>query len=210
MSSAVNIVIIGAYLTLFAELTFLHVPSVASSRNILFGGGARRSGFSTRYRRIFDYSGPRKALLLGLPLCIVYALFAFPLIVIWLADNPFDDYLFNPRPVWQLLAMAMIIVGRGVTLAATFALRRTLTDSSSSSMLQTTGPFRWSRNPGLVGMYVFITGTWCAMPSALMLTGILVYMSYMHVKVRMEEDYLENRLGNAYSDYRDRTGRYLP
>lgn len=210
MSTVVNIVILGAYLTLLAELALLHVPSIASARNMFLCSDADRAGFSPRFRRLFDHSVLQKALLFGLPLGIIYALFAFPLIVIWQAGNPLDDELFEPGPALQLLTVIAVIAGRGITLAATIEMRRGGAELASSPVLRSSGPYRWSRNPGLVGMYLFVAGIWLAMPSALMLAAIVVYVAYMHVKVRMEEDYLENRLGQAYRDYRDRTGRYLP
>ena len=52
-------------------------------------------------------------------------------------------------------------------------------------------------------------GFWLAMPSVLFVLGIAVYMTHMHFKVRLEEDYLCNRFGSDFVHYRDNTPRYL-
>jgi protein-S-isoprenylcysteine O-methyltransferase Ste14 len=58
-------------------------------------------------------------------------------------------------------------------------------------------------------MYFFAIGLWLTTPSMAMLAAIGVYAAHMHFKVLMEEDFLANRFGQAYTDYRLRTGRYL-
>jgi protein-S-isoprenylcysteine O-methyltransferase Ste14 len=59
-------------------------------------------------------------------------------------------------------------------------------------------------------MYVFVAGLWLAAPSLTMLAGIVIYVVHMHFKVRMEENFLENRFGESYVAYCRRTSRYWP
>jgi protein-S-isoprenylcysteine O-methyltransferase Ste14 len=103
-----------------------------------------------------------------------------------------------------------VVCGRVLALGAVLTIRRANSQSDDSFYLHTTGPFRWSRNPGLLGMYLFVGGLWLITPSATLLLGIVLYVAYMDFKVRMEEDFLANRFGSSYAAYRLRTGRYLP
>jgi protein-S-isoprenylcysteine O-methyltransferase Ste14 len=59
-------------------------------------------------------------------------------------------------------------------------------------------------------MYTFVLGLWLATPSLAMLCGILVYVVHMDFKVRLEEDFLANTVGEGYRLYERRTRRYLP
>jgi protein-S-isoprenylcysteine O-methyltransferase Ste14 len=58
-------------------------------------------------------------------------------------------------------------------------------------------------------MYMFVSGLWLAAPSVAMLCGMAVYVVHMDFKVRMEEDYLGNTIGEPYRSYQQRTPRYL-
>ena len=100
-----------------------------------------------------------------------------------------------------------MIAGRALTLSSVFALRHYAADNHRA--LQTHSIFRWSRNPGLVGMYLMFLGFWLVMPSLWFALGLVVYVLHMHAKVRLEEDYLGNRFGADFTNYRDRTPRYL-
>ena len=111
---------------------------------------------------------------------------------------------------WQAAGVVLIVLGRIVTLYSVLTIRSGNRQREESFLLHTTGLFRWSRNPGLVGMYLFIVGLWLAMPSLAMAGGIVVYVVYMDFKVHMEEDFLLNQFGQEYANYRNRTGRYLP
>jgi protein-S-isoprenylcysteine O-methyltransferase Ste14 len=209
MSAWVAIALVAAYVSLGLELTVLHVPSVASTRGIWTSRAELVDGYSARFRRVFAWPRPLKLLALGLPLLIVYALYAYPLATLWLGRDLLADYLFTPRLATDLLGVALVVVGRTIALATVATLRRHDERPGDSVRLHVAGPFRWSRNPGLVGMYVFVAGLWLITPSATMLLGIVLYVLYMDFKVRMEEDFLANRFGNAYAEYRLRTGRYL-
>ncbi len=200
-------VAIACYLSLALELTVLHTPSVASSRRIWASDDAGLEFHSERYRRWFRLSPWQKTLRFVLPLVIVYAVFAYPLLELWRGPAVFGDFLYAPDTLAEIAAVSMLIAGRALTLGSVFALRRFA--AAGHRALQTRWVFRVSRNPGLVGMYVMFIGFWLAMPSASFALGILVYMLHMHFKVRLEEDYLVNRFGGDFSRYRDRTPRYL-
>ncbi|MGI9270613.1 MAG: methyltransferase family protein [Woeseiaceae bacterium] len=198
-----------AYALLLLELLFLHVPSVASSRNILVTDAGSAEDFSPRIRKVFGFGIFRKTLQYVLPLLLVYATFAFPLLVIWTENNPLNDNLFVPSVWVQSSGILLLLAGRAVTLVTSWRMRRLSMTSNQTSQLDTGGVFRRSRNPGLVGMYAFIIGIWLNIPSISMAIGIIVYIVYMHQKVRIEEDFLSHRFGDEYDKYCRETGRYL-
>lgn len=207
MTSFVAAVAALAYASLLLELTVLHVPSVASSSRIWAPRPGDTTAYSPRYRRLLRSSKLWK-LLVSLPLVFVYAVFLYPIALIATGEDLLGDFLFQPVLLTNALAAALMLSGRVVSLTAALTLRRYVS-SDNSIGLHTGGVFRWSRNPGLVGMYSFALGLWLAAPSLSLLCAILVYIAYMHFKVRMEEDYLQMRFGDAYAQYSRRTRRYL-
>jgi protein-S-isoprenylcysteine O-methyltransferase Ste14 len=209
MTPWVTLIVLGGYLSLLIELTFLHVPSVASSRRIYLASAELVDGFSPKYQRVFGWPFAAKVLVFGSPLLVIYAVYAYPLLVGWRGADLLGDYVFHPTVLTDLLGVALIAGGRACALAAVLTIRRDNEQSGISFRLHTAGPFRWSRNPGLLGMYAFVVGLWLTAPSAAMLLGIFLYVFYMHLKVRMEEDFLTHKFGSAYVEYQLRTGRYL-
>ena len=204
-------VILAAYASLLLELTLVHVRSTASSLQLWAPDAELVGTYSPRYRRLFALGRPTKALLFIAPLLVVYATFLYPLVVVVVAGrDPIGDYLFTPSPGLTTVGLGLLLVGRGIAVVSALSIRRHNAQSGDSFRLHTAGLFRWSRNPGLLGMYLFIGGIWLTMPSALMLAGMLFYVLYMHFKVRMEEDFLANRFGEPYLAYRAKTRRYVP
>lgn len=202
-------IVVAAYVSLAIELTWLHVASVASSRGIWSAPEGLVDGYSPLYRRVFRMPKPAKALAFGLPLLLIYGVYIYPLLVLSSGPDLLGDYLFTPSGATDLLGVALVVCGRVLALASVLTIRRDNDQAGDSFRLHTAGPFRWSRNPGLLGMYWFVGGLWLLTPSATMLLGIVLYVAYMDFKVRMEEDFLVNKFGNSYVEYRLRTGRYL-
>jgi protein-S-isoprenylcysteine O-methyltransferase Ste14 len=200
---------LAAYASLLVELTVLHVPSVASSLRLWSPHPSQVAVYSPKYRRLFLRGRAAKLLLLAAPLLVIYAVYLYPLVVIFGGADPLGDYLFAPTIVTNIVAILLMLCGRAMAMAAALTIRRRNDQTGDSFRLHTGGVFRWSRNPGLIGMYSFVLGLWVAAPSASMLAGILLYWVYMDFKVRMEEDFLNNKFGATYAEYRLRTRRYI-
>jgi protein-S-isoprenylcysteine O-methyltransferase Ste14 len=201
-------VIALAYASLAWELTILHVPSVASSRSIWVRPREIHEAYSPTMRRVFEWPRWMKAALLILPVLIVWCVFVYPPAAVLSGGDPLGDHLFATTGLTNAVGAMLVVAGRAITLGSVLSLRRADRHQSAGS-LTTAGLFRYSRNPGLVGMYMFVSGLWLAAPSVAMLCGMVVYVVHMDFKVRMEEDYLGNTIGEPYRSYRRRTPRYL-
>lgn len=197
-----------AYLSIVIEITLLHVPSIASFRSIWMANEDVTANYSAHYVRLFRLGRWAKTLLFLPPLVIVYAVFLYPIVLIVFDMSAPFGVLFEPGAASHVLAILLIVAGRTLTLGSVLAMRSKQAGQASSA-LQTSGPFRWSRNPGLLGMYLMFLGFLAVLPTPEFLAGVLVYFFYMDFKVRMEEDFLHNRFGERFEAYRARTGRYL-
>ena len=198
-----------AYLSLLAELVLLHVPSVASSYQLLSVRAGGLAGYPARWQRLSGLGLPLRTVLLILPLIVIYAVFAFPLAVTLVGPDPIGDYAFVPAAATQVMGVALLAAGRTLSVAAALTLRKANDRRDDGIALQRSGVFRWSRNPSLLGMFVFVTGAWLLAPSLAMAAGIVFYVAYMRYKVGLEEDFLRGRFGEAYDEYCRRTPRFL-
>jgi len=203
------LVLLAAYASLALELSVIHVPSVASTANIWKPRLEHVEGFSRRYMRVLHFRRSTKFLAFVLPLIVIYALFTYPLVVAVIGPDPLGDYLYPPPMAAKTGAALLIVGGRVLALSAALSVRRLNSQKEGQFRLNTTGPFRWSRNPGLLGMYLFVLGMWLATPSVAMLIAIVVYIVHMDVRVRMEEDFLRGKFGDEFVRYSRVTPRYL-
>ena len=75
--------------------------------------------------------------------------------------------------------------------------------------LMTGGPYRWCRNPMLVGIYIYDAGIlvwlWSVWPLAIFLVEVIL----LTLQVRSEEKRLERDFGFEYLNYKQRVGRYF-
>jgi protein-S-isoprenylcysteine O-methyltransferase Ste14 len=119
-----------------------------------------------------------------------------------------------PLPVWLRWTGAAL---SGLSIALLIwtlpALGRNLTDTvvtRREHTLVTRGPYRWIRHPFYVSMALVTLGS--ALLAAnwfIFLSGVVVF-SLLAIRSRVEEEQLAARFGDAYREYRKRTGRFLP
>lgn len=208
MLLTVQILVVLLYLTLVLELTVFHVPSVASSLNIWNPKEDILQYYSRNFADIFRIPKWKKFCLFVLPLCVVYLTYFFP---IFLFFQPKIDLalVYTPNFVLQTLGIVCMLIGRFITFSSVLTIRKHNQQKEDSFTLHTNGKFSRMRNPGLVGLYLFLFGIWCSLPSLYFLIGIVLYAVYMHFKVLMEEDFLTNRYGEDYKQYFIKTNRYF-
>ncbi len=203
-----ELVLLFAYGSLVFELVVLPIPSEASTYQ-LFLRAPPRDPEQDRLSRARLRRRRWKVVRYFLPTSLGIALFLIPLVLLWLPDWHAALWPIRAMETTSISAagMALVLLGRAVTFGATLQLRRA---KRRSAGLAAHGFFRHSRNPGLVGMYLFYLGCVLIYPSWLLLGGFLPYALNMHRRVLMEESHLSCSLGATYATYRGRVPRYLP
>ena len=76
----------------------------------------------------------------------------------------------------------------------------------------TSGPYRYSRNPMLTGLFMTIFGlafTICSLSLLLFFLPIFIVLNYFELK-HIEEPELEKRFGQSYVTYKNKTPIFLP
>ncbi len=71
------------------------------------------------------------------------------------------------------------------------------------------GPYRWSRNPQLVGWFLFLLGFALQDWSVWSLAALVVVVIYIHLMVLIEEEHLRRVFGEQYVEFCERTPRYI-
>ena len=117
-------------------------------------------------------------------------------------------------PAWaQWLGAVVIVAGVALMLSFERAFKRAGTDANPyrpSSALATDGPYRFSRNPGYLGMAITYIGITLAAeaPWALVMLVPATFVIQYGVIAR-EERYLERLFGEEYLSYKRTTRRWI-
>jgi len=107
-----------------------------------------------------------------------------------------------------ILAVVCILIGfLLVMFSMPFLGRRTF--GMEVGALRTNGLYRYSRNPQLVGGFIFIVGYTLLWPSWQGALWASLWMEISRLMVQAEEMYLENMFGDEYRAYCKRTPRYI-
>jgi protein-S-isoprenylcysteine O-methyltransferase Ste14 len=112
------------------------------------------------------------------------------------------------RGILLALAIVLMICGlAAVALSMPFLGRRSF--GSKVGSLRTTGIYHYSRNPQLVGSFLFILGYAMLWPSWLGAAWAAVWIWIARLMVKAEEAHLEATFGDEYRRYCWRTPRYV-
>jgi len=106
------------------------------------------------------------------------------------------------------LAIALMVAGFVIVLfSMPFLGRRSFGHETGS--LRTSGLYHYSRNPQLVGGFLFMLGYAMLWPSwqGAVWAGLWLVVAWL--MVRAEEEHLRNIFGEPYHEYCDRTPRYI-
>ena len=120
--------------------------------------------------------------------------------------------LFEKKRVFLWICVALL--GIGVMLFAlaiirlgTFSLRVGLAQENTS--LRTTGIYRFSRNPMLLGLYLIALGSAIYVQNPINWILVIVALTVHHKIILAEEDFLHERFGDQWIEYRNKVRRYI-
>ncbi|HXT06133.1 MAG TPA: isoprenylcysteine carboxylmethyltransferase family protein [Roseiarcus sp.] len=117
---------------------------------------------------------------------------------------------------WELLIATgalLIVAGAAIILAAAGLFRRlgaNIPPSQTTTLIATTGPYRWTRNPMYLGMALIYAGLAIGFdgPLAFALLPFVLIAIQTQVIAR-EERYLEGKFGDDYRRYKVQVRRWL-
>lgn len=116
---------------------------------------------------------------------------------------------------WLLVATGALLFAAGAVmmLAAAGLFRRLGTNippSRPTTLIATTGPYRWTRNPMYLGMALVYAGIAVCFDGAIALALLpLVLIVIQRQVIAREERYLEAKFGDDYRRYKAKVRRWL-
>jgi len=112
-------------------------------------------------------------------------------------------------PTLRVIGLACIAVGVALAFGtmAWFGMRRAL-GWQVNALIQT-GPYRLTRNPQIVGVFLLVVGAVVLWPSWYAVGWIALCAVVAHTKVLTEEEHLRTAFGEEYQQYCRRVPRYL-
>ena len=132
----------------------------------------------------------------------------------WLASRAFGATSVS-FPVRLGLAIALFLIGLGISFAGVRVIRRAQTTLNptkpeTASALVSTGIYRYTRNPMYLGMATWLLAwaAWLAAPVALL--GVLLFVLYMtRFQIRPEEQALASLFDGEFPAYQARVRRWF-
>lgn len=203
----VHLVLCAGYASLVIELAFVAVPSVASSRQLLRVNNERRTPALTNALEVArSASTGSKILRFALPTFVVILVLALPLVQLAFprVHAPLGRIEMLEVPGVSEAGALMVVLGRVLTIVAMRHLR-----SAGQAGIVRDGVFAWSRNPGLLGMFVFAAGAFAITPSVVLFFGVVFYVWHMHGRVKLEEAWLQETEPEAFGTYSRTVSRYF-
>ena len=198
-------VVLLFYISLFVELYFYNIPSVVSNRKILKPDPLITKYLSENHKQIFSWPLFKKILLFVFPMVFIYTLHGLPILNLYELYR-LDFEIRSPMFLF-LLGLVLVVFGRCISHYYLKSIRHI--KSKTFHGFVNNGVFRFSRNPGLIGLYISFLGFYLIKPSILFSVCFIIYVVHMHFKVKMEEDYLRHKYGENYEAYFQKTKRYL-
>lgn len=200
--SAIDWFVVAAYASLAIEMLWFAVPSEASTLQLLTRPGDDADAVGRARQR----STASKIVGYLLPTAIGVVAFGIPLAAVTIPGAferfvPIDALV---HPAARGIGVALVVAGRAITVTAMRQLR-----GRAGRAVEAAGLFAWSRNPGLVGMYVLYAGLALIVPSAIFIAAFAPYVWNMDRRVRLEESHLARIGGEPYARYQRAVPRYV-
>ena len=139
-----------------------------------------------------------------------------PAIMWWVSGRPFPW-----APMWlkAVPALILMVIGLALSIWAIVYMKRVGEGNPFDAYnhevaprtkhLMTDGPYRFSRNPMLVGIYIYDLGLLLWLQSGWSLLVFAVEVIFLTLQVRSEEKRLEADFGDEYRAYKARVPRYF-
>jgi protein-S-isoprenylcysteine O-methyltransferase Ste14 len=202
-----EILVILTYISILGEIIVFPVPSMASSYNLILK--MKPAPNDSLYTKVQNLNLWQKIISLALPTLLSVTAYCVPLILILISKFTDDLAYKTERLEFIVIAFILIITGRIISLYSVFKIRRNNRQVGNSFELKTQSIFSISRNPILFGMYVTFVGMIILFPRFYMLIAFAYYVVHMHFRILIEESFLKYRFGAKYTDYQEKTKRYL-
>ncbi len=158
-----------------------------------------------------------------IPVVVLLFVVVIPLTTWWVGKWVYTVLLlplFPPFP-WNFIIGPVVLVSGVVTAwASIYQLYRAggglpwgdVNDTVQSTELVTTGLYRYTRNPMILGFLILLSGVGWLVQSitAIVIIPLVVLILLWVWLKRREEPQLEQRFGDAYRIYRETTPRIIP
>ena len=139
-----------------------------------------------------------------------------PALMWWVSGRPFP---WAPALPWAIIAAIFMVVGISLSIWAIVHMKKVGDGNPFDAYnhevaprtkhLMTDGPYRFSRNPMLLGIYVYDIGVMLWLLSWWALLVFAVEVVFLTVQVRSEEKRLETDFGDKYRAYKNQVPRYF-
>ena len=139
-----------------------------------------------------------------------------PAIMWWVSRRPFP---WAPAWPWAVIAIVLMVAGLILSIWAIVHMKKVGEGNPFDAYnhevaprtkhLMTDGPYRFSRNPMLVGVYIYDIGILLWLQSWWPLVVFAVEIIFLTLQVRSEEKRLEADFGDEYRAYKQRVPRYF-
>lgn len=118
-----------------------------------------------------------------------------------------------PTAVRVAIGVILVLSLPAIMIPTLAAFRRTASEYDVQKLpkaIVKEGPFRFSRNPGYIGFFLFFLGIAFLLDNVYGLILVVVGMVFVHYKVVLKEEaVLENAFGADYLEYKNRVRRWI-
>ena len=118
------------------------------------------------------------------------------------------------NPLWDTLAVLLMVAGIGLRVWAATSLGRFYTRTlltTDDQKVVSTGPYAWVRHPGYLGDLLLWSGFGVLSGNVVILLLFPVMFTAVYLyRIKVEERMLVQTLGVEYSQYRKRTRKLIP
>ena len=153
---------------------------------------------------------------LGYVLGFLVFVAGIPALMWWVSGRPFQ---WAPALPWAIVAILLMIPGLVFSIWSIVHMRKVGEGNPFDAYnhevaprtkhLMTNGPYRLSRNPMLLGVYIYDIGVLLWLQSWWPLVVFAVEVVLLTLQVRSEEKRLEADFGEEYREYKQRVPRYF-